>query len=127
MIVQFFGGWEFVKIPWLLGMVVLFAFEFLEGNTVTRIYFMRLRRLTRTAMEQGRFTPELESARGEGVPTFTHFLDLPILFLIVALGAIRPDTWTLFIVGAIAAILIATLLTVLIPRLYPWGATAPDR
>lgn len=126
MIVEFFGGRDFLKVPWLLGMVALFAFEFIEGNTVTRIYFMRLRRLTRAALAQGRFTPELEQARGEGVPTFTHFLDLPILFLIVALGAIRPDTWTLFIVGSIAAILIATLLTVLIPRLYPWGRSSAE-
>jgi hypothetical protein len=28
------------------------------------------------------------------VPTFTHFMDLPILMLIVSLGAFRPDTWT---------------------------------
>lgn len=124
MIVQFFGGWDFLKVPWLFGMVALFAFEFIEGNTVTRIYFMRLRRLTRAALEQGRFTPELEQARGEGIPTFTHFLDLPILFLIVALGAIRPDTWTLFIAGSVAAILVATVLTILIPRLYPWGESS---
>ena len=128
MIVQFFGGRDFVKVPWLLGMVVLFAFEFIEGNTVTRIYFMRLRRLTRAALEQGRFTPDLERARGEGVPTFTHFLDLPILFVIVALGAIKPNTWTLFIAGTVAAALIATVLSVLVPRLYPWGpATLPGR
>lgn len=79
LIVEFFGGREFVKVPWLAGMVCLFAFEFIEGNTVTRLYFMRLRRLTNEALKTGKFTPELEHARGEGVPTFTHFLDLPIL------------------------------------------------
>jgi uncharacterized membrane protein len=46
LIVEFFGGWGFVKIPWLAAMVALFLFEFVEGNTVTRLYFMRLRRLT---------------------------------------------------------------------------------
>ncbi|HMM76559.1 MAG TPA: DUF2269 family protein [Gammaproteobacteria bacterium] len=92
LIVQFFGAWGFLKLPWLAGMVALFAFEFIEGNTITRLYFMRLRRLTNEAQKLGGFTPQLEQARAENVATFTHFLDLPILFLIVALGAIRPGT-----------------------------------
>ncbi len=122
MIVQFYGGWGFLEVPWLLGMVVLFAFEFIEGNTVTRIYFMRLRRLTQAARQAGDFTPELERARGEGVAIFTHFLDLAILFLIVALGAVRPTDWILFLSGSVAAVLIATALTLVVPRLYPWGS-----
>ena len=77
MIVQFYGGWNFLQIPWLAGMVGLFAFEFIEGNTITRLYFMRLRRLTRSALDAGYVTSELQRARGEPVPTFTHFLDLP--------------------------------------------------
>ncbi len=121
LIVTYYGGWGFVKIPWLLGMVVLFAFEFIEGNTVTRVYFMRLRRMTRDALEKGAITPELEEARGEGIPTFTHFLDLPLLFLIVALGAVRPTDWKLFVVGGVVAIAIATFLTLYVPRLYRWG------
>jgi uncharacterized membrane protein len=124
LIAEYFGGWEFVKVPWLAGMVFLFAFEFIEGNTVTRLYFLRLRRLTREAMKSGDFTPELERARAERVPTFTHFLDLPILFLIVALGAIKPDSWALFIVGSVVAVVIATFLTLYIPRLYPWDNSA---
>jgi hypothetical protein len=43
-------------------MVALFLFEFVEGNTVTRLYFMRLRHLT---LKTGKFTPELEQARAE--------------------------------------------------------------
>ncbi|MGE3601573.1 MAG: DUF2269 family protein, partial [Dehalococcoidia bacterium] len=46
LIVEFFGGWRFIEVPWLAAMVVLFAFEFIDGNTVTRRYFMRLRTLT---------------------------------------------------------------------------------
>jgi hypothetical protein len=68
---------------------------------------MRLRRLTNEAQKVGRFTAQLEQARGESVATFTHFLDLPILFLIVALGVIRPGTWILFIAGTVAATAIA--------------------
>ena len=121
LIVQFFGGWDFLRVPWLAGMVGLFVFEFVEGNTVTRLYFMRLRRLTRQALEAGRFTPELERARGESVPTFTHFLDLPILLVIIALGALRPQTWTLFFTACIIAVALAAALTAYLPRLYPWG------
>jgi uncharacterized membrane protein len=124
MIVRFFGGWKFLQFPWLAGMVGLFAFEFIEGNTITRLYFMRLRRLTRSALDVGRATPELQRARGESVPTFTHFLDLPILFLIIALGAMQPATWTLFFTGLIASVGLAIALTLVIPRLYPWGSEA---
>jgi hypothetical protein len=87
---------------------------------------MRLRRITREALRRRAITPELEAARGEGVPTFTHFLDLPILFVIVALGTLRPTDWTLFLVGSGIAILIAAVLTLMIPRLYPWGEAGPD-
>ena len=121
LIVEFFGGWSFISTPWLAGMVFLFAFEFIEGNTITRLYFMRLRRLTQEALRVGAFTPELEKARAENVPTFTHFLDLPMLFLIITLGALKPDNWGLFIVGSLVAVALAITLTILIPRLYPWA------
>jgi uncharacterized membrane protein len=120
MTAEVWGGWQFVQHPWLTGMVVLFALEFVEGNTVTRLYFMRMRRLTNEALRQGKVTPELTHARQEKVPTFTHFLDIPLLLLIVSLGALRPSTWTQFIGGTIAAVLVAILLTLWIPRLYPW-------
>ncbi|MFZ5617074.1 MAG: DUF2269 family protein [Pseudomonadota bacterium] len=119
-IVRFHGGWQFLQVPWLAGMVILFALEFIEGNTITRLYFMRLRRLTEKALEQGRSSEELQKARDESLPTFTHFLDLPIFFLIVALGAIRPNDWTLFAVGSAIAITLAGALSIAIPRLYPW-------
>jgi uncharacterized membrane protein len=122
LIVRFFGGWDFIHTPWLAGMVGLFLFEFVEGNTVTRLYFLRLRRLTRESLASGAPTPELEKARAEHLPTFTHFLDLPMLFLIVALGALRPDTWTLFFAGSVLAIVLAAFLTILVPRLYPWNS-----
>jgi len=119
LIVTAYGGWAFLGMPWLSGMVVLFAFEFIEGNTITRLYFMRLRRLTREAIQHGRVTAELAEARRHHVPTFTHFLDIPILFVIVALGAMRPDTWALFAAGTVLALVAAAILTLMIPRLYP--------
>jgi uncharacterized membrane protein YecN with MAPEG domain len=127
LIVQYHGGWAFLDVPWLAGMVALFTFEFIEGNTITRLYFMRLRRLTQIALAKGAFTPELEAARAEGLPTFTHFLDLPLLFLIIALGVMQPDTWLVFIYGCAIALLVAGVLTVLIPRLYPWQEKMAER
>lgn len=121
MIVEFFAGWSFIDIPWLAGMVFLFAFEFVEGNTLTRVYFMRLRRLTQEALSVGRFTAELQRARAENVPTFTHFLDLPVLFLIVSLGALKPESWASFVVGSLLALAVATALTIVIPRIYQWA------
>jgi len=121
MIVEFYGGFAFLGIPWLTSMVVLFLAEFIEGNTVTRLYFMRLRRMTRRALEEGGFTPELERERGKLVPSFTHFLDLPVLTLIIALGALKPESWTLLVAGSLIAVVVAGALTSWIPRLYPWG------
>jgi uncharacterized membrane protein len=119
LIVKFYAGWNFWRIPWLAGMVGLFTFEFVEGNTVTRLYFMRLRRLTRTALERGHVTSELQRARGEVVPTFTHFLDLPILFVIIALGVMRPTSWTLLFAGSLAAVALAVVLTLSFPGCIP--------
>jgi hypothetical protein len=118
LVIEFYDGWAFLEVPWLAGMVLLFVFEFVEGNTITRLYFMKLRRLSIEAVRQGHFTAELEQVRAEPVPTFTHFLDLPILMLIVSLGALRPDTWMHFLVGSAVAIAVAIVLTVALPRLY---------
>jgi Predicted integral membrane protein (DUF2269) len=118
LIIEFYDGWAFLELPWLAGMVLLFAFEFVEGNTITRLYFMKLCRLSIEAVRQGHFTAEVGQVRAEPVPTFTHFLDLPILMLIVSLGALRPDTWTHFVVGSAVAIVVAIILTVTLPRLY---------
>jgi uncharacterized membrane protein len=126
LIVGSLGGWGSLQAPWLAGMVLLFAFEFIEGNTVTRAYFMRLRRLTRDALRHGEFSAELERARAERVPTFTHFLDLPILFVIVSLGTLKPTTWTVFAVGVAIAVAVAAGLTLLVPRLYPSAAAGPS-
>jgi uncharacterized membrane protein len=113
------GGWGFMQHPWLAGMILLFVIEFVEGNTVTRLYFMRLRRLTNDALAQGGVTPELTRTRQEHLPTFTHFLDIPMLLVLVSLGAIRPSTWSQFSIGMVCALTVATALTLGIPRLYP--------
>jgi hypothetical protein len=121
LIISYYGGWAFVNVPWLAGMVLLFAFEFVEGNTITRLYFIRLRRLAWLAVTEGRMTPELARAPAEQLASFTHFLDIPILLVIVSLGALRPSDWTQFAIGTVIAITAASLLNYFIPRLYPWG------
>jgi uncharacterized membrane protein len=121
LMISYYGGWQFLKTPWLVGMVILFGLEFIEGNTITRLYFMRLRRLAPLAVTEGRVTPELAHARAEHLASFTHFLDIPILLVIVSLGALRPSDWTQFVIGIVLAVAAASLLNYFIPRLYPWG------
>ena len=66
LIVTVYGGWAFLGMLWLAGMVMLFAFEFIEGNTITRRYFMRLRRLVKAALETS--PPAPEEPRSDGRP-----------------------------------------------------------
>jgi len=122
MIVTTYGGWSFyfLQIPWIAGMVVLFVFEFIEGNTVTRVYFVHLRRLTDQALEEGRFTKELVEARGAATPNFTHCLDIPLYLVIVALGSTKPMTWAPFFSAGAIAIAAAIALTLGMPRLCRW-------
>ena len=122
--IKFYGGFDFIKVPWLAGMIMLFTLEFIEGNTITRLYFMKLRRITGGALEKGTVTPELELERAKLVPTFTHYLDIPIVFVIIALGTLKPNTWEVFIYGVVISIGVATLFTVIVPRIYPWGTEA---
>jgi uncharacterized membrane protein len=121
LIVSYYDGWGFFAVPWLAGMVLLFAFEFIEGNTITRLYFMRLRRLAREAVAAGQMTPKLARARSGQLASFTHFLDIPILVVIVSLGALRPSDWTQFFISMGLAVAMASLLNYAIPRIYPWS------
>lgn len=85
---------------------------------------MKLRRITQAALEKGEITVELERERTKLIPSFTHYLDLPMLFLIIALGVLKPTTWSVFFYGSTIAIVVATLFTVIVPRMYPWKASA---
>ena len=100
-------------------MIGLFAFEFIEGSTITRHYFMKLRRITQSALDNGETSAELEKERAKPVPTFSHYLGLPMLFLIIALGVLKPITWTMFFYGSAIAITVATLFKIVVPRMYP--------
>ena len=108
------------------GLVVPGALLLLASGTwlIISLYFMRLRGLARAAVAEGRVTPELARARAEQLASFTHFLDIPILLVIVSLGALRPNDWTQFVIGIVLAVAAASLLNYFIPRLYPWGGDA---
>ncbi len=117
-----------MQTPWLLGMIVLFAFEFIEGNAVTRVYFSKLTKYCQQAVAEGLDkAPELEQHRGLTLATFTHYLDLPLFFTMVMLGVLRPTTWSHFIVGTVISVALAVALTIFIPRLYPWPALSDNR
>jgi uncharacterized membrane protein len=57
-----------LDVPWLVGMMALFAFEFVEGNTVTRRYIRRLLRLSGAALARGAMSPELAAVLTAVVP-----------------------------------------------------------
>jgi hypothetical protein len=59
-------------------MVILFGLEFIEGISCDC-----------GVWRDWPFTPELAHARAEQLASFTHFLDIPILLVIVSLGALR--------------------------------------
>jgi hypothetical protein len=40
----------------------------------------------------------------EQLASFTHFLDIPILLVIVSLGVLRPSGWTQFVIGGVIAV-----------------------
>jgi uncharacterized membrane protein len=111
---------SFLAAPWLIGMWGFALFEFVEGNTITRIHAARMRRLSEEAWKMGSVTPALRREMDNKLATFTHFLDLPLYCSIVVLGVFRPQTWALFGVEALASAAIALALTVYVPKRLPW-------
>ncbi len=116
----FKAGFGFFQMPWLTGMWILFAFEFVEGNTITRIHFRRLIKRSRAALSRGGITAELRNEMERKLPTFTHYLDIPLFSLIVCLGALRPSTWGLFAAGLALSLAVAGTLAIGLPRIYNW-------
>lgn len=115
----------FLSAPWLIGMWAFAAFEFVEGNTITRVHAARMRELSAQALAQGRVTRELRREMDNRLATFTHFLDLPLFTSIVVLGVLRPQSWTLFAVEAALCFALALALTLAVPRWLPWPPVDP--
>jgi Predicted integral membrane protein (DUF2269) len=110
-------GLGFFEEPWLVGMWGLFLFEFVEGNTITRIEYRRTLRQSRKALAAGHLTPELRNQARNILGRFTHFLDVPLFAVIVYCGAMRPAAWGHVIIAILVAVALAAALTFVAPRL----------
>jgi uncharacterized membrane protein len=107
-------GLGFLDAPWLVGMWGLFLFEFVEGNTITRLVYRRTVRQAQAALDDA---APMEFASQSLVGRLAHFLDLPLFAVIVYCGVVRPESWA----NVGIAIAIAAMLAVLL------AAAAPQR
>ena len=120
-------GLGYFDSPWLVGMWGLFLFEFVEGNTVTRVQFRRTLRVSRSLPEDGSLTEDARSDARTLIGRIAHFLDIPLFSVIVYCGVVRPGGW-LQVGGAIGiAIAAALALSYIVPRLAQGTAAASGR
>ncbi len=111
-------GLGFFEEPWIVGMWGLFLFEFIEGNTITRIQFRKTLRHSKAALEAGSdLTDELRGEARGLINQITHFLDIPLFVVIVYCGSIRPDNWMDVGIAILLAVIVASLLTAFVPRI----------
>lgn len=111
-------GLGFFEEPWVVGMWGLFLFEFIEGNTITRMQFRKTLRRSREALVLGDpLTDDLREETRGVVNQIVHFLDIPLFTVIVYCGTVRPDSWIHVLAAIGIGLLIATLLMVFVPRL----------
>ncbi len=111
-------GLGFFAEPWVVGMWGLFLFEFIEGNTVTRIQFRKTLRRSRDALARG--VPLTDDVRKEArslLNRVVHFLDIPLFTVIVYCGTVRPDSVSHVVIAIIVALIVAFILTFAVPRL----------
>jgi uncharacterized membrane protein len=108
--------------PWVVGMWGLFLFEFIEGNTLTRVQFHRALRRSRQAVANGEtLGDELRNEARGLVNRITHFLDLPLFATIVYCGTLRPQSWAHVLLTVVAGITCAAILGYAVPRLARTG------
>lgn len=111
-------GLGFFEEPWLVGMWGLFLFEFIEGNTVTRMQFRKSLRRSREALQRGDpLTDNLRDEARSPVNQIVHFLDVPLFTVIVYCGVVRPDSWTHVFIAIGTGLFVAILLNFFVPRL----------
>ncbi len=110
-------GLSYFDAPWLTGMWSLFLFEFVEGNTVTRVQFRRTLEVSRSLAEDEPLTDEIRGRARTFIGRLAHFLDVPLFTVIVFCGVARPDSW-LEVLSAIGiAIAAALVLMAVVPPL----------
>lgn len=111
-------GLGFFEAPWIVGMWGLFLFEFVEGNTVTRIQFRRTLRRSRAALAAGDpLSDELRNEARSLLNKVVHFLDVPLFTVIVYCGTVRPDSWSHVLAAVVLGLLVAIVLMIVVPRL----------
>lgn len=111
-------GLGFFDEPWLITMWGLFLFEFIEGNTVTRIQFRKTLRSSRAAFNAGKvLTEEIREEARTFLNRIVHFLDVPMIMVIIFCGAVRPDSWTIILTSIALAIVVTIILVFSIPSL----------
>jgi hypothetical protein len=113
-------GWKALDTPWLAGMMVLFVFEFFEGHLIMKFHYLKLKQAVERAKQAGGSVPELDKELRARLTLATHFLDVPNFALIVTLGIVRPNDWTLFSVGITMVIGVTAWMAVVVPRRFPW-------
>ncbi len=114
-------GLGFFEAPWLVGMWGLFLFEFIEGNTVTRVQFRRTLRRSRALRASGRLTGRDRDAARTLLGQLTHFLDLPLFLAIVYCGVLRPESWGHVLAVIAVALVAAAAMAAIVPRLAGAG------
>jgi hypothetical protein len=107
-------GLGFFEAPWLVGMWGLFVFEFVEGNTITRLVYRRTVRQAQQALAGAGATTAFASQSLVG--RLTHFLDLPLFAVIVYCGVVRPESWANVGIAIAIAVTLAVLLTAAAPH-----------
>lgn len=105
--------------PWVVGMWGGFVFEFIEGNTLTRLQFRRTLRVSDQAVATGRYDEALRLEARPFIAQLAHFLDLPMVAAIVWCGTMRPDSWTEVGAAFGLAVVAGLVLMQLVPR---WAA-----
>ncbi|MCF6199962.1 MAG: DUF2269 domain-containing protein [Hyphomicrobiaceae bacterium] len=111
-------GLGFFEEPWLMTMWGLFLFEFIEGNTITRFQFQKTLRRSKKALEEGKsLTVDVREEARSLVNRIVHFLDLPMIVVIVYCGTVRPDSWPPILLVISMALIVTALLVYFIPRL----------
>jgi len=108
-------GLGFLDAPWLVGMWGLFLFEFVEGNTITRLVYRRTVRQAQQALADAGATTAFASQSLVG--RLTHFLDLPLFAVIVYCGVVRPESWGNVGMAIGIAVVVAVALTLSAPLL----------
>lgn len=75
---------------WLLALILLFAFEVIEGITHYRPHAKKLMLLSGEATQRGVITPELSALMNNRVANLLLYLDIPNFLFIAALATFKP-------------------------------------